>query len=94
MQETNRFLGHDRVLVQDAVRSAENFMSNMKNSIGEVLDLRLEEVELSEDESKWLITLGFVRPADNVIDSPSREYRRFEIDAATADVKSMKMRTV
>ena len=31
-------------------------------------DLRVEEVELSEDESFWSITLGFNRPADKVED--------------------------
>lgn len=84
----------EKISVQRAVTAAENFIRNMRNSLGNLSDVRLEEVELTEDESLWLITLGFLRPEDNVIGEPKREYRRFEIDAKTGDFKSMTIRTV
>jgi hypothetical protein len=64
--------------------------------MGEAIsDIRLEEVELAEDESRWLVTLGFSRPADNqfVPTMTQREYKLFEVDAVTGEVKSMKIRT-
>ena len=66
----------------------------------ELVDLRLEEVEQSEDERYWLITLGFTeegsraaftfpRPSDYV-----RRYKVFKIDANTGKVVAMKIRDV
>lgn len=84
-----------KVNIQSAVRASQNFLTNMRSSIGELLDVRLEEVELSEDESAWLITLGFIRPSSGILtEQPKREYRRFEIDTLTGDLKSMKIRAV
>jgi len=83
-----------KITVQTAVRAAENFVQNMKRSLGELSDVRLEEVVLTEDESYWLITLGFMRPESNVLEKPKREYRQFQIDATTGNLKSMTIRTV
>jgi len=62
----------------------------------DIEDIRLEEVELTEDESVWFVTLGFSRPADNqfVPTMVQREYKLFEVDAHTGKVKAMKIRTV
>ena len=46
--------------VQEAVRLALEYCAPL---FGEVERLRLEEVELSEDEKHWLITIGFDDPA-------------------------------
>jgi hypothetical protein len=60
-------------------------------------EVRLEEVELSEDESHWLITLSYIVPRSVFADVPGilshrREYKVFKIDAATGQVRSMKIR--
>jgi hypothetical protein len=53
-------------------------------------NLRLEEVELTEDEKYWLITLSYMD--QHMI--PRREYKSFKIDAQTGKVQAMKIRTV
>ncbi|MGD1867322.1 MAG: hypothetical protein ACFB0D_22460 [Phormidesmis sp.] len=68
-------------------------------------NVRLEEVELSEDEKYWMITLGydtFYRPYEvqNVMLSSAdlqtrkREYKLFRVNAENGNVESMKIRTV
>lgn len=86
----------ERIDVQRAVQAAESFVRNMRSSLGDVSDVRLEEVEFSDDRAFWLITLSFMRPTqDSVLTSPpEREYRRFEIDATTGEFKSMTIRTI
>jgi hypothetical protein len=84
--------------VSSAANAAANHLKSLSNQglMGEAIsDIRLEEVELSEDETRWLVTLGFSRPADNQFVSTmvQREYKLFEIDAITGKVKSMKIRT-
>jgi len=68
-------------------------------------NVRLEEVELSEDEKYWMITLGydvfyrtgevqnvFLRDVD--LQGRKREYKLFQINADTGNVESMKIRVV
>lgn len=68
-------------------------------------NVRLEEVELSEDEKYWMITLGydtFYRPYEvqNMLLSSAdlqtrkREYKLFRVNAENGIVESMKIRTV
>jgi hypothetical protein len=65
-------------------------------------NLRLEEVELSEDEHYWYITLGFDSPYQHlgalasmaVAGRPLREYKTIKIDATMGKVLSIKIRTV
>lgn len=69
-------------------------------------DIRLEEVELSDDESTWLVTIGFSRPLppDPSLKNVSkfllgeheyqRDYKVFRIDAQSGKVRSMKIRAV
>ena len=62
--------------------------------------ISLEEVELSEDENHWLITLGFnVEQKDTAkapwtVSPPKAKYRIFKVDARTGRVISMKIRAV
>jgi hypothetical protein len=68
-------------------------------------DVLLEEVELSEDEKYWLITLSYayelptvslvspMNPFAKLKDGP-RRYKLFKIDAATGNVKAMKIRSL
>jgi hypothetical protein len=50
-----------RLNVKDAVRIAVEYVRDLY-APEELLDLRLEEVELSESGKYWLVTLGFSRP--------------------------------
>ena len=60
-------------------------------------DILLEEVELSEDKTKWLVTLGFYRqvPSVNIMESIGskkyvRTYKTLYIDADSGEMVSMK----
>ncbi|MEW6380787.1 MAG: hypothetical protein AB1611_14430 [bacterium] len=58
----------------------------------------LEEVELTDDQNFWLITLSYLMPAMDPPQlfgtAPKRAYKIFTIDANTGKVKSMKIRTI
>ncbi len=61
----------------------------------------LEEAELTDDKRAWLITLSF---DERIPDSPlgmknlfspaKREYKQFEIDRETGEVRSMRIRVL
>lgn len=88
--------------VRSAVSVAQNYFHSIQDLLGTPLeDLRLEEVELSEDKKFWLITLGFSRPMDksqnplgDLVAFPKheRDYKIFKVDVETGDVQSMKIR--
>ncbi|MFN6485118.1 MULTISPECIES: hypothetical protein [unclassified Nostoc] len=96
--------------VKTAVNAAYQYIKSIQDMMGSSLeDLRLEEVELSEDKSFWLITLGFDIPKnppksrlDDLI-PPSltstlvlyeREYKLFKVNSQTGEVEAMKIREV
>ena len=71
----------------------------------DLIDLGLEEVEMSKDGKFWLVTLGFYRPSKKPASglqvlrqiqgvTHERKYKLFKVDAATGKVSSMKIRTV
>lgn len=85
--------------IQVATQNATSYLHSLEPYIGgQITDVRLEEVELSEDDKFWFVTLGFDRPIETpfalVKNQTHREYKQFKIDAATGDVKAMKIRTV
>ena len=62
-------------------------------------DLQLEEVELSDDGSYWLITLGYGVPVKShavvrALGSPTqyKKYKILKVKSDTGDVVSMKIR--
>lgn len=74
--------------VKVAVNNAVTFLKHLPAT--SVVDERLEEVELTPNESLWLVTLSYK-------DSPlslQRNYKTFKIDAETGEVQSMKIRSV
>ena len=90
-----------------AVKSAYQYIKDIQDVMGSSLEaLRLEEVELSEDEKTWLITLGYDVPVKNksafdAMMGPintnrgfEREYKLFAVNASTGKVESMKIRQV
>lgn len=89
--------------VTSAVMSARNYLQNIQHLLENPLEnLRLEEVELTEDEQYWLITLGYditgkpetlpqmFGPSAN----QNREYKLFRINSDDGKVEAMKIRTV
>lgn len=94
--------------VKESVRTALDYLSNLYDTSG-FKDILLEEVELSEDEKRWNVTIGFTRPvySDNPIRAAlekatmdksgiqyKREYKVFEISADDGKVRAMKIREV
>jgi hypothetical protein len=82
--------------VKTAVRAAVKYFQDLQDVFSGVSlqyrDLRLEEVELSEDESIWLVTLSFGVPEDAIGMKLHREYKIFVVDSKNAEVRSMKIR--
>ena len=85
------------------LKKAASIAAEIFNSIYPDLaenDLSLEEVELSEDDKFWLITLGYdakrvLSPHDKMFKSEKyRAYKTFKIDSSTGKLISMKIRTV
>jgi hypothetical protein len=56
-------------------------------------NVQLEEVELSEDEKYWFITLSFMEMLPFLV-NPRKSYKLFKINADTGQVQSMKIREV
>jgi len=84
-----------RQAIQAAREAAERFYNEP------LQDLRLEEVELADDESHWLITLGFLVPDPKALHPGlfslkrdlarfERVYKVFEVDASSGKVRSMR----
>lgn len=94
-----------RVDVKEAVRRALAYLRDLYSD--EALpNLRLEEVELSDDGRHWLITYGFTA-AEQDIESNGlwstvggsttrqrRDYKLIQVDAETGVPLSMKIRPV
>lgn len=86
--------------VKQAVASAKTYASQLFQE-EKILGLELEEVELSEDNKYWFVTLGFLVPKPSLgiadIFAPmvaNRKYKLFKIDADNGIVLSMKIREV
>ena len=60
----------------------------------------VEELELTEDEERWLVTVGFQRPDElspmNMLSGQAarRHYKKLEIESSNGNVRSMKIRSV
>jgi hypothetical protein len=76
-----------------AQRASEYFSALYQNQ--QVENIQLEEVEITDDDQYWLITLSFPVKSDlaNVF-TFKRQYKIFKIDSKTGEVKSMKIRKV
>jgi hypothetical protein len=92
------------ITVKEAAQSALDYLTDIYSSM-ELKDPMIEEVELSDDDKFWRITIGFLRPVEstNLFGQPSskllqkkyqKEYKLFEISIASGKVKAMKIRTV
>ncbi|AGY57385.1 hypothetical protein [Gloeobacter kilaueensis] len=96
-----------RISLKEAVQVARKCLEELYSDI-RIYDILVEEVEISPDMSKWIITLGFTRKLADVSGMTSsasaifealkqqikREYKLFAVDAETGLVESMKIRKV
>lgn len=88
--------------VKEAVKKALAYVRGLYE--GENLpNLRLEEVEFSEDAPRWLVTIGYTASERDVESNsfitalgsttrPRRDYKIIEVDAHTGQALSMKIR--
>jgi hypothetical protein len=89
--------------VQEAARAARAYAQQLYDE-RELKDLRVEEVELAEEDATWYVTLGWIESAvkqvagftgtfeGNQLAALPRVYKIFTIDAETGHVSSMKIR--
>jgi hypothetical protein len=93
--------------VKQAVTAAKAYVSELFPS-GEALDLRLEEVEHSQETNRWEVTLSFLmkRPLPEGLRGPmidiavasvlaqpyDRVYKTIGVEDQTGEVISMKIR--
>jgi hypothetical protein len=98
----------ERTDARNAVKSATDYLDHIKDLMGEKFtNLRLEELELTENRQIWMVTLGYDVPYTltglESLMSPSRlsseqpykrEYKIFNVDSQTGEVQSMKIRSV
>ncbi len=83
-----------RIEVEEAVGRAHEYFNRLYAGQG-VTNVQLEEVELTDDDKYWFITLSYQQRSDvtSLIKSP-RKYKIFQIHAETGTVKAMKIRNV
>lgn len=86
------------ISVKEAVNTAIKFVVEMFSQEN-LMGLRLEEIELSEDGLWWYLTLSFVRgTSPGAIasamsgGSTNREYREVHVSATSGEVRSVKIR--
>ena len=90
--------------VRFAVDAARNYIKDFQELLDNPLhNLRLEEVERTEDEKYWLITLGYDDP-EGLKHIPafltpetrlsSREYKIFRVNSENGKVEAMNIRKV
>ncbi len=89
----------------DVKQAAQTAMEYSGQLFGNILNrLQLEEVELSDDEKHWFITIGYDVPAspaqtalENIVQGlkprgAERKYKVVDVDAESGKVKAVKMR--
>lgn len=84
--------------VKEAVRVASEYIQTLFTE-KQIPELRLEEVEMSEDGKFWDVTMSFVVREPTAYlslgdSAKTREYKVFKVNAETGQVQSMKIRKV
>jgi hypothetical protein len=81
--------------VTQAVRTAKEYVAGLFSSEN-ISDIRLEGVELSDDEKFWHVTVGFLRAKElsgGLVSALHRErdYKQVKINAETGEVRALNM---
>lgn len=79
----------ERISPRQAAVAACEFYANVTDRSEQA---SIEEVELNESGTKWVITLGFGGTLFGTVKVEPRSFKKFEIDAYTGTVVSMKIR--
>jgi len=88
--------------VKEAVGKAMDYLKDMYQ-IDQFKDVLLEEVDLSEDNKFWNVTIGFTRRQETTSGGPmatligqstefKREFKVFQIDSENGALRSMRTR--
>ncbi len=88
--------------VKEAAGKAMDYLKDMYQ-IDQFKDVLLEEVDLSEDNKFWNVTIGFTRPQESTSGGPmatligqsaefKREFKVFQIDSENGALRSMRTR--
>ena len=77
-----------KIIAKEAAQIATRYLAEMKNL--PVVDISLEEIELTDDRKSWLVTLGHPRSYLGT----TKDFKIIKVDAETGEVLSMKMRIV
>lgn len=77
--------------VKEAAEKATDYLMTLIPEAGKS-NVQLEEVELTDDDKYWLITLSYplTNPLLNV--ALKRDYKLFKVDSENGQVRSMKIR--
>lgn len=88
-----------KVAVDAAIKSLKEFYPDRV-----FIDLELEEIIPAEDDSYWLITIGYHVPVTNPVTGLAaamsvqkqydRKYKVFKVDASSYQVKAMTIRSL
>ena len=82
--------------VKEAAKSAIKYFTDIYGE--NIRGIAVEEVEMSDDEHYWYITIGYIDESKSTgflqPFAQNRAYKIFEIDANDGTVKSMKIRDV
>jgi hypothetical protein len=84
-----------QISVKEAVTAAARYFTDVT---GYTQGVTVEEVELAEDKTYWLVTLGYLAPQRGgsplvtLYAPPEVQYKLFKVDAKTGEVTSMKTR--
>ncbi len=78
--------------VKKAVNIASEYVSYLFDD--KVYNLRLEEVEISDKEDFWYVTLSFEKHPPIGRIPQHREYKKIKINAVTGKVKSVTVRNI
>jgi hypothetical protein len=86
--------------VREAVVAAQNYFNSVQDLMShnrplDVRNLRLEEVEISEDKKYWVITFGYdLRSSqkETVASKENRHYKILKVNTNSGEVESMKIR--
>ena len=77
---------------------AENAAAYLKKFFPKAERIQLEEIEISDDDKFWNITLSYddqpTEPGGFIFGGISRFYKIFKVDAKDGSVRSMKIRNI
>ena len=76
--------------LKDAVQNAITYLQDLPG-VGAIRSPVLEEVELTDDERHWMITLSYYE--DALFGGMQRKYKIFKVEVATGRVVAMKIRS-